>query len=73
MAHWKNLTFYATSCDGVERFAQCVCYPQILIIRLTSKPDGNKNDNDVFLSCDDSHRAGGMLSDAATDTESPAK
>lgn len=69
MAHWKNLTFYATSCDGVRRFAQCVCYPQTLIIRLTSKPDGNKNDNEVFLYCDDSHRSGGMHSDTATDAK----
>ncbi|EAA2343540.1 hypothetical protein AHX64_00165 [Salmonella enterica subsp. enterica serovar Montevideo] len=73
MAHWKNPTFYATSCDGVRRFAQCVYYPQTLIIRLTSKPDGNKNDNEVFLFCDDSHRSGGMHSDTATDAKSPAE
>ncbi len=46
---------------------------RLLPTNLTSKPDGNKNDNEVFLSCDDSHRAGGMHSDAATDAESPTE
>ncbi|ECG8259443.1 hypothetical protein FO131_16150 [Salmonella bongori] len=74
VVHWKNLTFYATSCDGVKRFAQCVCYPQtLIIIRLTRKPDGKKNGNEVFPFCDDSPRTGGMHRDATAATEVPEK
>ncbi len=32
-----------------------------------------KNDNEVFLFCDDSHRSGGMHSDTATDAKKPSR
>lgn len=47
--------------------------PTNLNNKTDQQPDGNKNDNEVFLYCDDSHRSGGMHSDTATDAKSPAE
>lgn len=37
---------------------------------MISKLDGNKNDNEVFLFCDDSYCFGGMYSDIVIDVKS---